>query len=100
MGIRNIPIIEYTMKTDAWKRPLPSAVDDCADVTSGYEHQLEFQFKPRNATPKEFDEWQETELNWWAEKQLNFVAIASLIQLSALGFMLTSFYFLSQAFSP
>ena len=47
------------MKTDAWKRPLPSAVDDCANVTSGYEQQLSFNFgtQVRDATPQEADEW-------------------------------------------
>ena len=39
-----------------WKRwkTVPSAVEDCADVTSGYEQQLELLLnKPRDATPKE-----------------------------------------------
>ena len=53
----------------------------------------------KKATSIEFDQWQEKELNWWANKQLNFVAIATLIQLSALGFMFLSFYLLSIAFS-
>ena len=53
----------------------------------------------RKATPAEFKDWQEEELNWWAKRQLNFVAIATLVQLSALGFMLMSFYLLSIAFS-
>tara|TARA_Y100001970_G_C14249637_1_gene870828 strand:- start:2553 stop:2717 length:165 start_codon:yes stop_codon:yes gene_type:complete len=53
----------------------------------------------RKATSTEFENWQEEELNWWAKRQLNFVAIATLVQLSALGFMLVSFYLLSIAFS-
>lgn len=53
----------------------------------------------KKATTIEIQEWQEDELNWWADKQFNFVAIATLIQLSALGFMLGSFYLLSIAFS-
>ena len=48
------------MKTDAWKRPLPSAVDDCANVTCGYEQQLEFVFKPNDATPEQVQEWYNT----------------------------------------
>jgi hypothetical protein len=51
------------------------------------------------ATPAEFETWQEVELNWWAKKQLNFVALATLVQLSALGFMFLSFFLLSLAFS-
>ena len=51
------------------------------------------------ATPAEFETWQEVELNWWTKKQLNFVALATLVQLSALGFMFLSFFLLSLAFS-
>ena len=53
----------------------------------------------KKATSVEFNDWQEQELNWWAKKQLNIVAIATLVQLTALGFMLGSFYLLSIAFS-
>ena len=53
----------------------------------------------KKATSIEFDQWQKEELNWWAEKQLNFIAVASLIQLSALGFMFLSFYLISILFS-
>ena len=73
-----------------WKRwkTVPSAVDDAADVMSRYPEQLEIQLnKTTEATPEQTEEWQEEELNWWAEKQLSFVAVASLIQLSALGVM-------------
>tara|TARA_B100001093_G_scaffold315747_1_gene301231 strand:+ start:823 stop:1083 length:261 start_codon:yes stop_codon:yes gene_type:complete len=74
------------MTPDAWKRP--SAVDDAADVMSGYERQLELQLnKTVEATPKEFEEWQEIELNWWANRQFRFVALATIVQLSCLGFM-------------
>jgi len=72
-----------------WKRELPSAADDAANVMSNYQQQLQLNFKPKDATPEEAKEWQEKELNWWGEKQLMFVFIASLIQLGALGFMLT-----------
>ena len=53
----------------------------------------------KKATSIEFDQWQEEELNWWADKQLNFIAVASLIQLSALGFIFLSFYLISILFS-
>lgn len=53
----------------------------------------------QKASTSEFKDWEETELNWWANKQLSFVAIATLVQLSALGFMFLSFYFLSLVFS-
>lgn len=76
------------MTPDPWGRDqLPSAVDDAADVMCKYEQQLEFNFKPNEATPEQIEQWQETELNWWADRQLGFVAIATIIQLSALGIM-------------
>ena len=53
-----------------------------------YEHQLDLQLnKTREATPQEFDEWQEKELNWWAERQFTSIIIATIVQISALGFM-------------
>ena len=73
-----------------WKRwkTLPSAVDDCADITSGYEQQLELQLnKTIDATPEEVEEWYQKELKWWGDRQLNIVAIATVVQICALGFM-------------
>ena len=53
-----------------------------------YEQQLELQLnKTREATPEQFEEWQEKELNWWAERQFPIIWIACFVQLSALGFM-------------
>ena len=49
--------------------------------------QTELNFKPADATQKDFEEWEEKELNWWADKQLLIVAIAVVIQFSMLGFM-------------
>ena len=50
--------------------------------------QLKFNFlKNRDATPSEIEEWQKTELQWWGDRQLNFVAIAAVIQLCTLLFM-------------
>ena len=45
----------------------------------------------KNATPEEFDEWQQTELNWWADRQLSIVALMSVVQVVVFGFMLLSF---------
>ena len=70
---------------DSWKRPIEIEVTE--DPSEKYPQQLQFTFGPREATPDEFNEWQEKELSWWGERQLVFVAIASLVQLSALGFM-------------
>lgn len=75
------------MKKDVWKRDLPSAADDCADINCGYEQQLQFNFKPADATPEETEDWQEKELSPWAEKQLGIVAIMSIIQFTMLGLM-------------
>ncbi len=83
-----------------WKRweTVPSAVDDAADVMSGYEQQLEIVFKPADATPEQIDEWQEKELSWWAEKQFPIIWIACFVQLSALGFMGAIMYLNQQVF--
>ena len=73
-----------------WKRweTVPSAVEDCANVTSRYEQQLELQLnKTKEATPEQFEEWQETELKWWADRQFTIIWIACFVQLSALGVM-------------
>lgn len=73
--------------SDPWKRPT-GGQDRHLDELWGYEQQLELQLnKTVESTPEQVKEWQEKELDWWAEKQLSFVAIASIIQLSALGFM-------------
>ena len=91
---------EYDQVWKRWKT-VPSAVDDAADVMSGrgYEQQLELHFKPRDATPEEFNEWQEKELHWWGERQLMFVTIAVIVQLSALGFMAAVMLFNQAYFS-
>lgn len=99
------------MKTDAWKRPLPSAVDDCANVTSGYEQQLSFNFgtQVRDATPQEADEWFNKKLlqvvnlapnESMVEKIVDVhpmkqVAVMSVVQVLVFGFMLLSFYLIS-----
>ena len=51
-----------------------------------------------NATPEEFDEWQQTELNWWADRQLRIVAVMSVVQVVVFGLMLLVFYINSKVF--
>jgi len=64
-----------------------------------YEQQLSLQLnKPREATPQEFDEWQEKELNWWAERQFKIIIIATIVQISALGFMASVMLFNQNTF--
>tara|TARA_S200000501_G_scaffold272304_1_gene256035 strand:- start:134 stop:343 length:210 start_codon:yes stop_codon:yes gene_type:complete len=43
--------------------------------------------KPRDATPEEVQEWHDSNLQWWADRQFTAILIASIVQLSALGFM-------------
>ena len=49
--------------------------------------QLRFVFKPRDGTGEEGVDWYETELKWWGEKQFKIIIIATIVQISALGFM-------------
>ena len=51
-----------------------------------------------NATPEEFRAWQETELNWWADRQLSIVALMSVVQVVVFGLMLLVFYINSKVF--
>jgi hypothetical protein len=51
-----------------------------------------------NATPEEFEEWQQTELNWWADRQLSIVALMSVVQVVMFGLMLVVFYINSKVF--
>ena len=48
--------------------------------------------KPNEASPEEFLKWQETELNWWADRQLAIVALMSFVQVAVFGLMLLTFY--------
>ena len=85
------------MSPDAWKRP--SAVDDAANVMSGYEQQLELQLnKTVDATPEQINEWQEKELNWWAEIQLPLVAFMAFVQLAVFGGMLLTMILIGEGF--
>ncbi len=85
------------MSPDPWKRP--SAVDDAANVMSGYEQQLELQLNATvDATPKQINDWQEKELNWWAEKQIPIVAFMAVVQLVMFGGMLLTMILIGEGF--
>ena len=85
------------MSPDPWKRP--SAVDDAANVMSGYEQQLELQLNATvDATPEQINEWQEKELNWWAEIQLPLVAFMAFVLLAVFGGMLLTMILIGEGF--
>ena len=54
--------------------------------------------KPKNASSEDFLNWEKTELNWWANRQLKIVAMMSVVQVSAFMFMLLSFHIISFLF--
>ena len=61
-----------------------------------YPQQLEMQInKTVEATDEEWDEWQEKELDWWAEKQIPIVAFMAFVQLFMFGSMLMIFYIIN-----
>ena len=61
-----------------------------------YPQQLELQLnKTVDATDEEWDEWQEKELDWWAEKQIPIVAFMAFVQLFMFGSMLMIFYIIN-----
>ena len=61
-----------------------------------YPQQLELQLnKTVEATDEEWDEWQEKELDWWAEKQIPIVAFMAFVQLFMFGSMLMIFYIIN-----
>ena len=74
---------------DSWKRPIEIEVEDY--TPDRIPQQLDFNFGPREATPEEFEEWRKKELDWWGDRQLKFIALAVLVQFSALAFMFTTF---------
>tara|TARA_B100001778_G_scaffold20241_1_gene15164 strand:- start:1360 stop:1608 length:249 start_codon:yes stop_codon:yes gene_type:complete len=76
---------------DPWKRDIP-------DNENRYEQQLELQLnKVADATEEEWKEWEEKELNWWAEIQIPFVAFMAFVQLFVFGGMLMAFYLIGKA---
>ena len=75
--------------TDPWKR-------DDNQKENRYPQQLEIQLnKTVDATDEEWDEWQEKELDWWAEKQIPIVAFMAFVQLFMFGSMLMIFYIIN-----
>ena len=63
-----------------------------------YPQQLELQLnKTVDATEKEWEEWQEKELDWWAEKQIPLIAFMAFVQLFMFGSMLMTFYLIGTA---
>ena len=61
-----------------------------------YPQQLELQLnKTVEATEKEWKEWEEKELNWWAEIQIPLVAFMAFVQLFVFGSMLMIFYLIN-----
>ena len=75
--------------TDPWKR-------DDNQKENRYPQQLEIQLnKTVDATDEEWDEWQEKELDWWAERQIPIVAFMAFVQLFMFGSMLMIFYLIN-----
>ena len=58
--------------------------------------QLEFNFKPRDATPEEQKEWIEKELIPLGEKQLPFIAFMAVLQVATVGLMLLAFWIIGK----
>ena len=76
--------------SDPWKRKTYQKQER-------YPQQLEIQLnKTVEATDEEWDEWQEKELNWWAEKQIPIVAFMAFVQLFVFGGMLMAFFLIGK----
>ena len=76
--------------TDPWKR-------DDNQKENRYPQQLEIQLnKTVDAPDEEWDEWQEKELDWWAERQIPIVAFMAFVQLFVFGGMLMTFFLIGK----
>ena len=76
--------------TDPWKR-------DDNQKENRYPQQLEIELnKTVDATDEEWDEWQEKELDWWAERQIPIVAFMAFVQLFVFGGMLMTFFLIGK----
>ena len=76
--------------SDPWKRK-----EEYKEIR--YPQQLEIQLnKTVEATDEEWDEWQEKELNWWAERQIPIVAFMAFVQLFVFGGMLMTFFLIGK----
>ena len=79
--------------SDAWKRKQSYRQER-------YPEQLQLQLnKIEAATPAEFEEWYETELKWWGDRQIPFVAVMAFVQLFVFIGMLTSFLVIDGIFN-
>ena len=58
--------------------------------------QLEFNFKPRDATPEEHRKWIEEELIPLGEKQLPFIAFMEVLPVATVGFVLVDFWIIGK----
>tara|TARA_A100001011_G_scaffold99357_1_gene104735 strand:+ start:1779 stop:2021 length:243 start_codon:yes stop_codon:yes gene_type:complete len=77
--------------SDPWKRKENNKEER-------YAQQLELELnKTVEATNKEWEEWEEKELNWWAEKQIPLVAFMAFVQLFVFGGMLMAFHLIGLA---
>ena len=76
--------------TDPWKRKEQYK-------ENRYPQQLEIQLnKTVDATDEEWDEWQEKELDWWAERQIPIVAFMAFVQLFVFGGMVMTFFLIGK----
>lgn len=53
-------------------------------------------WKPNDCTPKEQKDWINGELKYWADIQGKLIIGISILQISLLGFMLSSFWLIGQ----
>ena len=81
---------------DSWKRPVYQEVTPMRDYR--YAQQLELQLnKTVDATPEEFEKWRKEELDWYADRQIPFIAFMAFVQVFAFGSMLMAFYLIGLA---
>lgn len=59
--------------------------------------QLKFNFKPREATPEEIEEWNNEQIEKYGKHQLKFVAFMAFLQILSVAFMLTGFWLIGYA---
>ena len=79
--------MSYRKYDPVWKRweTVPSAVDDGLRCYVRIRNSIIIKSKQTSRrNPEETQEWYETELKWWGDRQLHIVAIAVVIQMSAL----------------
>ena len=82
---------------DPWKRPIKRKVPVKEDR---YEQQLELQLnKTVDATPEQWKEWQEKELDWWGKIQIPLVAFMAFVQVFVFGSMLMAFWLIDKGFN-